>query len=50
MAYATLATSKSPEELLCFIVQRVREHRQPELQTLERDVSNWNPLSRPFPP
>jgi asparaginyl-tRNA synthetase len=50
MAYATLAdVQRVAEELLCFIVQRVLEHRQPELQTLERDVSKLESVKPPFP-
>jgi asparaginyl-tRNA synthetase len=50
MAYATLAdVQRVAEELICFIVQRVLEHRKPELQTLERDVSKLESVQPPFP-
>jgi asparaginyl-tRNA synthetase len=50
MAYATLAdVQRVAEELICFIVQRVLEHRKPELQTLERDVSKLESVKPPFP-
>ncbi len=50
MAYATLEDVKRvAEELICFIVQRVLEHRRPELETLERDVAKLEAIQPPFP-
>jgi asparaginyl-tRNA synthetase len=50
MAYATLDDVKRvAEELIVFVVNRVLENRQPELQTLERDVSKLEAIKAPFP-
>jgi asparaginyl-tRNA synthetase len=50
MAYATLEDVKRvAEELICFIVHRVLEHRKPELETLERDITKLEPVQPPFP-
>ncbi len=50
MAYATLEdVQRVAEELICFIVHRVLEHRKPELQTLERDVAKLESVQPPFP-
>jgi len=37
------------EGLVCFIVERVRAQRRPELETLGRDISRLEAVSRPFP-
>ena len=50
MAYATLEDVKRvAEELICFVFQRVMDNRQPELQTLERDVAKLEAVKPPFP-
>ena len=50
MAYATLEDVKRvAEEMILFVVGRVLEDRQPELKTLERDVSKLEAVSAPFP-
>ncbi|MGO9240817.1 MAG: asparagine--tRNA ligase [Bryobacteraceae bacterium] len=50
MAYATLEDVKRvAEELICFIVHRVLEHRRPELETLERDIAKLEAVQPPFP-
>jgi asparaginyl-tRNA synthetase len=50
MAYATLEDVKQlAEGLICFVVGRVLEHRRPELQALERDVSKLEAIQAPFP-
>jgi asparaginyl-tRNA synthetase len=50
MAYATLEDVKRvAEEMILFVVGRVLENRQPELKTLERDVSKLEAVSAPFP-
>jgi asparaginyl-tRNA synthetase len=50
MAYATLDDVKRvAEEMILFIVGRVLENRQPELKTLERDVSKLAAVQSPFP-
>ncbi len=50
MAYATLEDVKHvAEELICFIVHRVLEHRRPELETLERDITKLEAVQPPFP-
>jgi asparaginyl-tRNA synthetase len=37
------------EGLVCFVVERVLAHRRPELETLGRDISRLEAVSRPFP-
>ncbi len=37
------------EGLVCFIVERVLAQRRPELETLGRDISRLEAVSRPFP-
>ncbi|AKT43186.1 asparagine--tRNA ligase [Chondromyces crocatus] len=37
------------EDFICFIVERVLEHRRPELAILERDVSKLEAIKKPFP-
>jgi asparaginyl-tRNA synthetase len=37
------------EELVAFVVERVLEHRRPELKTLERNVGNLEKIKLPFP-
>ncbi len=50
MAYATLDDVKRvAEEMLCFVVGRVLEHRRAELAVLERDVAKLEAIKRPFP-
>jgi asparaginyl-tRNA synthetase len=50
MAYATLEDVKQlAEELVCFVVGRVLEHRRAELAVLERDVSKLEAIQAPFP-
>ncbi|HTS78592.1 MAG TPA: asparagine--tRNA ligase, partial [Bryobacteraceae bacterium] len=49
MAYATLEDVKRVgEELICFVIGRVLEHRREELKTLERDVSKLEAVKAPF--
>ena len=50
MAYATLDDVKRvAEEMLCFVVGRVLEHRRAELAVLERDVAKLEAIKGPFP-
>ncbi|MBM3738616.1 MAG: asparagine--tRNA ligase [Acidobacteria bacterium] len=50
MAYATLEDVKHvAEEMICFVVGRVLEHRQAELAVLERDISKLETVKAPFP-
>src|SRR5947207_12563751 len=50
MAYATLDDVKRvAEELIVFVVNRVLDNRQNELQALERDVSKLEAIRPPFP-
>jgi asparaginyl-tRNA synthetase len=50
VAYATVDDVMDlAEKMLCFIVQRVLEKRQPELKALERDVSKLEKILPPFP-
>jgi asparaginyl-tRNA synthetase len=50
MAYATLEDVKQVgEELITYVVSQVLEHRRPELQALERDVSKLETIQPPFP-
>jgi len=50
VAYATLEdTMQLAEGLLCFILERVLTRRRAQLETLERDVSVLERISRPFP-
>ncbi len=37
------------EELVSYVVQRVLEHRRPELESLERDISRLEKVVPPFP-
>jgi asparaginyl-tRNA synthetase len=49
MAYATLEDVKRVgEELICFVIGRVLEHRREELKVLERDVSKLEAVKAPF--
>lgn len=49
MAYADLDDVMDlAENMICFIVQRCLEHRQRELQVLERDVSKLEKVQKPF--
>jgi asparaginyl-tRNA synthetase len=50
VAYATLEdTMQLAEGLLCFILERVLTRRKTDLQTLERDTSVLENISKPFP-
>ena len=50
MAYATIEEVKQVgEELITYVVGQVLEHRRPELQALERDVSKLETIKPPFP-
>ncbi len=50
VSYANLEdTMQLAESLLCFIVERVLTKRKPQLETLERNVSALEKISRPFP-
>lgn len=50
MAYAQLDDVMAlAEELIVYVVERVLETRQQELQTLERDVSKLESVRKPFP-
>jgi len=50
MAYATLEDVKRvAEEMICFVVARVLEHRRPELAVLEREISKLEAVQPPFP-
>ncbi len=50
VAYMDLAGDMQlAEDFICFIVQRVLEHRRPELAVLERDVSKLENIKPPFP-
>jgi len=50
VAYATLEdTMQLAEGLICFILERVLTRRRAQLETLERDVSVLEKISRPFP-
>jgi asparaginyl-tRNA synthetase len=50
VAYATLEdTMQLAEGLLCFILERVLNRRKTELQTLERNTSVLENISKPFP-
>ena len=50
VAYATVDDVMDlAEKMLCFVVQRVLEKRQPELKALERDVSKLEKILPPFP-
>lgn len=50
VAYATLEdTMQLAEGLICFILERVLTRRRAQLETLERDVSALERISRPFP-
>jgi asparaginyl-tRNA synthetase len=50
VAYATVDDVMDlAEQMLCFIVQRVLQKRQPELKALERDCSKLEKIAPPFP-
>jgi asparaginyl-tRNA synthetase len=50
VAYATVDDVMDlAEKMLCFMVQRVLEKRQPELKALERDISKLEKITPPFP-
>lgn len=50
VAYATVDDMMDlAEQMLCFVVQRVLEKRQPELKALERDISKLEKILPPFP-
>jgi len=50
VAYATVDDVMDlAEKMLCFMVQRVLEKRQPELKALERDISKLEKIKPPFP-
>ena len=50
MAYAKLDDVMAlAEDLIVYVVERVLETRQQELQTLERDVSKLESVRKPFP-
>ena len=50
VAYATVDDIMDlAEEMLCFMVHRVLEKRQPELKALERDISKLEKITPPFP-
>ena len=50
VAYATVEDMMDlAEQMLCFVVQRVLEKRQPELKALERDISKLENITPPFP-
>jgi asparaginyl-tRNA synthetase len=50
MAYATLDDVKRvAEEMICFVVGRVLEHRRLELGILERDIAKLEAVKPPFP-
>ena len=50
VAYATVDDIMDlAEKMLCFMVQRVLEKRQPELKALERDISKLEKITPPFP-
>jgi asparaginyl-tRNA synthetase len=50
VAFAELQdTMELAEGLICFIVERVLSRRKKELDTLERDASRLEAISRPFP-
>ncbi len=50
VAYATLDDIMNlAEDFLCAIVKHVLEHRRPELETLERDLSKLERIQKPFP-
>ncbi len=50
VAFAELEdTMELAEGLICFIVERVLTRRRNELETLERDISRLESVSRPFP-
>jgi len=50
VAYATVDDVMDlAEQMLCFIVQRVLQKRQPELKAIERDLSKLEKIAPPFP-
>jgi asparaginyl-tRNA synthetase len=50
MAYATLEdVKKVAEELVCFVISRVLEHRRNDLIVLERDIAKLEAVQPPFP-
>jgi asparaginyl-tRNA synthetase len=50
VAYATVDDVMDlAEQMLCFIVQRVLQKRQPELKALERDIATLEKIAPPFP-
>ncbi|MCF6239004.1 MAG: asparagine--tRNA ligase [Candidatus Marinimicrobia bacterium] len=50
MAYYDLDMNMDlAEEFVSYIVAQVLEHRQPELQTLDRDISKLEAVQAPFP-
>ena len=50
VAYATVDDVMDlAEQMICFVVQRVLEKRQPELKALERDISKLEKILPPFP-
>jgi asparaginyl-tRNA synthetase len=50
MAYATLDDVKrEAEQMTCFIIERVLEHKRAELAILERDIAKLEAIQAPFP-
>jgi asparaginyl-tRNA synthetase len=50
VAYATVDDVMDlAEQMLCFIIQRVLQKRQPELKAIERDLSKLEKIAPPFP-
>ncbi|MEM7518951.1 MAG: asparagine--tRNA ligase, partial [Planctomycetota bacterium] len=50
MAYADLDdVMELAEDMICYVVQYVLEHRKPELEALERDLSKLEGVQKPFP-
>ncbi len=37
------------EDMICYLVNRILEKRQPELETLERDIAKLKAVKKPFP-
>jgi asparaginyl-tRNA synthetase len=50
VAYATVDDVMDlAEQMLCFMIERVLEKRQPELKVLERDITRLEKVKPPFP-
>ncbi|NPV13571.1 asparagine--tRNA ligase [candidate division WOR-3 bacterium] len=37
------------EDMICYLINRILEKRQPELETLERDITKLQAVKKPFP-